>query len=257
MCSNTSQTRPNPRFDYTKLGFWISAIYATSALLFISAAIYFGWISIKPIEINALGDFLAGILGPLGILWLVLGFLQQGQELEIQARELALSVEQQAHLARVTDETLKHERSLVEAREKARKRALQPRLIFDERVEHGDNGVRMAYLVVTNIGSPVLLPSLKYAPEDPSHPGNEGRGLKCRDVKPYVWARNGDIRWRVDFDDDRLEHSLVLKFDDMDNETHRLQLRVRRQTGLLAERHLRVDITHDPQRIAVIQVGPR
>lgn len=49
--------------------------------------------------LNEVGDFLAGVFGPVAFLWLVLGFLQQGEELRMQATELRNSVEQQASLA--------------------------------------------------------------------------------------------------------------------------------------------------------------
>lgn len=58
---------------------------------------------------NELGDFLAGVFGPIGILWLILGFWQQGDELrssvralELQSEELRKSVEQQKELVNVT-----------------------------------------------------------------------------------------------------------------------------------------------------------
>ncbi|WJM94664.1 hypothetical protein QEP73_13760 [Pseudomonas defluvii] len=58
-------------------------------------------------ELNELGDFLAGTFGPVAFLWLVLGFLQQGRELKLstnalslQAEELKKSVEQQAIMAK-------------------------------------------------------------------------------------------------------------------------------------------------------------
>lgn len=54
------------------------------------------------LELNAKGDFLAGIFAPLAFLWLVYGYYQQGQELKqntealrLQAEELKNSVEQQ------------------------------------------------------------------------------------------------------------------------------------------------------------------
>jgi hypothetical protein len=59
---------------------------------------------------NELGDFLAGAFSPLAFLWLVLGFLQQGQELRIQAIELNNSVEQSRQLVEVTKGQLELER---------------------------------------------------------------------------------------------------------------------------------------------------
>lgn len=55
---------------------------------------------------NEIGDLLAGMFGPLAILWLILGFFQQGIELRqntkalnLQAEELKNSVEQQREVA--------------------------------------------------------------------------------------------------------------------------------------------------------------
>ena len=65
--------------------------------------------SVKLMTLNEIGDFLAGFFSPLAFLWLVLGYLQQGEELkqntkalELQVRELSLSVEQQKELVEVT-----------------------------------------------------------------------------------------------------------------------------------------------------------
>lgn len=69
---------------------------------------------IVSLSLNNFGDFLAGVLGPLGIFWLVLGFFQQGSELrnsikalDLQTKELQQSVEQQKELAKATNEQLK------------------------------------------------------------------------------------------------------------------------------------------------------
>lgn len=54
----------------------------------------------KPDELNAVGDFLAGVFAPLAFFWLVRGFYQQGKGLEqnsmalnLQAQELQASTE--------------------------------------------------------------------------------------------------------------------------------------------------------------------
>lgn len=66
--------------------------------------------SVLQLSPNELGDFLAGAFSPLAFLWLVLGFLQQGQELRIQAVELNNSVEQSRQLVEVTKGQLELER---------------------------------------------------------------------------------------------------------------------------------------------------
>lgn len=53
------------------------------------------------LEPNHFGDFIAGTLGPLAILWLILGFFQQGIELRENSRALDL---QAAELRNATRE---------------------------------------------------------------------------------------------------------------------------------------------------------
>lgn len=64
---------------------------------------------ISALKPNEIGDLLPGMFGPLAILWLILGFFQQGIELrqntralELQAEELKNSVEQQRELVDVS-----------------------------------------------------------------------------------------------------------------------------------------------------------
>jgi len=61
--------------------------------------------------LNEVGDFLAGVFGPVAIFWLILGFIQQGKELQqstaalhLQASELKESVQQQRNLFEFTKE---------------------------------------------------------------------------------------------------------------------------------------------------------
>lgn len=67
---------------------------------------------VKSLKLNEVGDFFAGVFGPLAILWLILGFFQQGTELrqnndalKMQAQELKNSVEQQMELVKVAKES--------------------------------------------------------------------------------------------------------------------------------------------------------
>jgi hypothetical protein len=58
--------------------------------------------SLGSMPLNEVGDFLAGAFGPVAFLWLVLGFLQQGYELRMQATELKNSVEQHKEMVKTT-----------------------------------------------------------------------------------------------------------------------------------------------------------
>lgn len=69
------------------------------------------WSKLFTMDLNAVGDFLAGAFGPLAIVWLVLGFIQQGEELrlntqalKLQADELRQSVAQQRRLVELNNE---------------------------------------------------------------------------------------------------------------------------------------------------------
>ena len=65
--------------------------------------------TLQTMGLNEVGDFLAGAFGPLAILWLVLGFFQQGIELRqstsallLQADELKATVSQQKEMVAVS-----------------------------------------------------------------------------------------------------------------------------------------------------------
>lgn len=71
--------------------------------------------------LNEVGDFLAGAFGPVAFLWLVLGFLQQGEELRMstkalkdQADELKKTVEHQATMASVATKQIKAQEAALE-----------------------------------------------------------------------------------------------------------------------------------------------
>lgn len=98
-------------------------------LLCVCGLVYWKRATLSTLELNAIGDFLAGVFGPIAFLWLVLGYLQQGRELKLssealilQAVELKNSVEQQKELVFVTklqvDSELERLRSIREKREK-------------------------------------------------------------------------------------------------------------------------------------------
>ena len=118
-----------------KWGLIATAIYVACLIAGIPIAVTIGWLSVTSISLNELGDFLAGAFGPLAFFWLVLGFMQQGKELQnsvdalnLQARELAASVEQQAELVAVTRETLEAERAARAEAETLRNEALVPKV---------------------------------------------------------------------------------------------------------------------------------
>lgn len=124
-----------------KLG-WVGAVATTVYLVVLCILVWGRLPKLFEMELNTVGDFLAGAFGPLAILWLVLGFFQQGIELRqnsdallLQARELQNSVTQQAELASTAKAQFDLDKSALEQRilelndEKLlRQRMLDPRI---------------------------------------------------------------------------------------------------------------------------------
>jgi hypothetical protein len=89
-----------------------------------------------PKEMNAWGDFFAGFFAPLAFLWLVLGYLQQGEELKhstealrLQAEELRNSVEQQSQLVAVSKEQMRQEYEALQEERELRRDAARPKFV--------------------------------------------------------------------------------------------------------------------------------
>lgn len=94
--------------------------------------------SLSTLDPNEIGDFLAGIFSPLALLWLVLGFFQQGCELrasrealKLQAKELKNSVEQQKGLVEISRQQLQAEKDAREAERELNTKKVQPKLIVN------------------------------------------------------------------------------------------------------------------------------
>lgn len=86
--------------------------------------------------LNEVGDFLAGAFGPVAFLWLVLGFLQQGDELrqgtealKLQATELKNSVQQQSIMAAAAVDQIEAQREAIQHQLDEKDRALKARFM--------------------------------------------------------------------------------------------------------------------------------
>jgi hypothetical protein len=108
------------------------------------------------------GDFFAGFFAPLAFLWLVLGYLQQGDELQLstkalqlQAEELRNSVEQQRELVEVTRQQLAGEREALALERLNRTEAAKPLFVIQCR-EASFGGPTSTYnIVIQNAGNTV------------------------------------------------------------------------------------------------------
>lgn len=119
--------------------YWFGVIISIVWLAFCVWLIYIRWTSVKIMPLNEYGDFMAGVFAPLAFLWLVLGYLQQGEELKLstdalhlQAKELANSVRQQESLVKVTQEQVEAAKEAVAQAELQRKIEVLPMFGFKQ-----------------------------------------------------------------------------------------------------------------------------
>lgn len=152
-----------------------AGVYAT--VVWLSVAITYAlckWDA--PPEPNSLGDFLAGVFSPVAFLWLVLGYRQQGEELQLntqvlrlQVRELEASVAAQRDLAEATraESALADKRHVEELVRIAR--GHQPRLLFvSESIQESappmsNNAV--VTMLIQNVGLPASNIRLSVEPQ--------------------------------------------------------------------------------------------
>ena len=123
-----------------------------------------GWDTIVSMELNAVGDFIAGTVSPIAFLWLILGYFQQGEELQqntfalkMQADQLRLAVDEYKQLVAATS----RQASLLETEHKER-REQELRESALDLVSDGPalkyinkNGLHGCDQVFTNIGADV------------------------------------------------------------------------------------------------------
>ncbi|WP_321847335.1 hypothetical protein [Pseudomonas paraveronii] len=115
-----------------KLELW-GALGTVSYLIVIFIKVFLNFDDFQALKLNELGDFLAGVFGPVAFFWLVLGFLQQGRELklstdalQLQAQELKNSVEQQSIMAAAATQQIESHRAALLLQEQERDRAISP-----------------------------------------------------------------------------------------------------------------------------------
>lgn len=139
-----------------KFGLWISALWvlAMLILLFVKRS------ELATMAPNAWGDFFAGVFAPLAFLWLVLGYLQQGEELrlstealKLQAEELKNSVEQQRALVEVSRQQVESEREAIAHERQLRDEEVRPVLDISPGGGSFSGGGNSIYNInISNIG---------------------------------------------------------------------------------------------------------
>lgn len=142
------------------IGAIITAAYVVTVLM----VTWYKLPTLPGMELNEVGDFLAGVFGPLAILWLVLGFFQQGEELKqntaalkLQADELAAAVAQHKAMAEATKEQVKLMAAGLDHNEALRRKTIEPVLyIKHERTRIVSNAFKFAFVVINRGGTCII-----------------------------------------------------------------------------------------------------
>lgn len=138
---------------------WLGGVVTLLYLVFIAFLVSGRISSIWELPLNELGDFLAGVFGPVAFFWLILGFLQQGQELRqgteallLQAKELKNSVEQQSIMAAAATMQIEAQQKALQLQIDERDRELQPEFEFVGGTRTGGQGgsVRTSVRMMNN-----------------------------------------------------------------------------------------------------------
>ena len=140
----------------------------TGIVLTVAYAVFAWWLvgdriqTLQTMGLNEVGDFLAGAFGPVAILWLVLGFFQQGIELRqgthallLQAKELQSSVEQQKELVAVSRDQVNAELKAAEEAKAQRVRAIRPFLVFSSTGGSHSGSDHGLSFTIKNLGAPI------------------------------------------------------------------------------------------------------
>jgi hypothetical protein len=165
-----------------KFGFVVTAIYVAGIVLL-------RWDSLSELKVmplNELGDFLAGVFGPMMLFWVVLGYMQQQKELrqntmmlKMQADELKKSVEQHRELVKVAREQAQMESKYLEIEQIKQIKQGHPIFsIVDGKCTYQSGSNKTYRLAIENSGRPVSNLTVVTQPEI--------KELKDREIQPYL-----------------------------------------------------------------------
>jgi hypothetical protein len=168
--------------------------------------IWHGWADFSSLDFNEMGDFFAGAIAPLAFLWLIIGYFQQGHELEqntraieLQARELKESVEQQKNIANNAKQELEHLIDQARIADSLRVDREQP-ILVNKYMNHegGDTPLKVSFAVFENFGLPAIQCQLRLVDDD----------QELVEFKPDTpikyWKTDTDNRYTLRYSDAKL-----------------------------------------------------
>ena len=114
------------------------------------------------LDLNELGDFLAGSFGPLAFAWLILGYIQQGKELklssealQLQAQELKNSVDAQRELVAVSRDQVHAELERATEERHSRAKLIRPFFVGGGAGGRHAGEKHQLQFAIKNFGAPV------------------------------------------------------------------------------------------------------
>jgi hypothetical protein len=130
----------------------IGVLLTLAFFCFWAGLVYSRFSDFAALSLNELGDFLSGTVGSVALLWLVLGYFQQGKELKnsngalmMQAIELKNSVEQQRELVEVSKQAIEVEKIRVKQLEAQRSLDLEPTFVWQFGLNDFQDGASFSY----------------------------------------------------------------------------------------------------------------
>jgi hypothetical protein len=179
------------------IGLKATWVYVIVILTVIPCGAMLGWIKFTPLELNQLGDLLAGLFGPLAIFWLILGFFQQGDELRnsvsalrLQAEELKQSVEQQKAIVKTAEKQLELD---IEVREEQTRLFVSNELPLFQVEPRGGSGTGHGYrydFLVRNVGADATTYTLSMTGGDDAFPDRDLNFLQTGQSYEFSIPRN-------------------------------------------------------------------
>lgn len=198
-----------------KLEFW-GVLGTVIYLSIIGMTVSFKLDGFLNLELNELGDFLAGAFGPVAFLWLVLGFLQQGRELklssdalQLQAQELKNSVDQQRELVEVTRAQVEADLENLKTVRQLRTKEIKPFFVVDGGGGSHSGKEHELDFQIRNLGHAVTRLEFDFG----SRLSNLNRSL-------HVLNKNDSTSFKVKFndDDEEIDGWLAVEFLNADHE---------------------------------------
>lgn len=134
--------------------------------------------SLMTMPLNEVGDFLAGAFGPVAFMWLVLGFLQQGEELRQGTEALQLQAVELRSMAEAASQQIEAQREAFEHQLDEKDRAL--RAVFTAKVKMvtGGTGHMSNTINLTNTGANAYGVEVSFEPPFPDWSGGYLDGIR-------------------------------------------------------------------------------